>query len=115
MPDILTITLPTSVSKTEIAEISQALKKVQAVESVQETTSRGVDPATAKIWIEVAVGVVGLVSAAIPVIKEIITMIRGKGISGAQIKLPNGTEISVDNASSEEIEKIIKMTEQKQV
>jgi hypothetical protein len=113
MPDLLTITLPNSVSQTEIAEIAQALKEVQAVESVQETTSRGLDPATIKVWIEVAVGVIGFLSAAMPVIKKVIATIRGKGITGAKIKLPNGTEISVDNASSEEIEKILKATEQK--
>jgi len=35
-------------------------------------------------------------------------MIHGKGIPGAKIKLLDGAEISVDNASSEEIEKILK-------
>jgi hypothetical protein len=113
MPDLLTITLPNSVSKTEIAEIAQSLKEAQAVESVQEKTSRGVDPATIKVWIEVAIGVVGFISAAMPVIKNVIATIRNKGISGAKIKLPNGTEISVDNANPEEIEKILKATEQK--
>lgn len=113
MPDILTITLPNSVTKTEIAEITQVLKEAQAVESVQETTSRGLDPATIKVWIEVAIGVVGFVSAAMPLIKKVIATIRGKGITGAKIKLPNGTEISVDNASPEQIEKILKATEQK--
>jgi hypothetical protein len=113
MPDILTITLPGSISEADIAEIAQALKEIQAVESVQETAPRGVDPATVKVWIEVAIGVVGFVSAAMPVIKKVIAMIRGKGISGAKIKLPNGAEISVDNASPEEIEKILKAMEKK--
>jgi cell division protein FtsX len=116
MPDKLTITLPGSISAADIAEITQALKEIQAVESVKDTRSpvqRGVDPATLKVWVEIAVGVVGFVSAAMPLIKKVIATIRGKGISGAKIKLPNGTEISVDNASHEEIEKILKAMEKK--
>ncbi|MCI0691366.1 hypothetical protein L0337_05090 [candidate division KSB1 bacterium] len=116
MPDILTIALPGSISEAEIAEITQALKEIQAVESVKDTRSpvqRGVDPATIKVWIEVAIGVIGFISAAMPLIKKVIAMIRNKGISGAKIKLPNGTEISVDNASPEEIEKILKAMEKK--
>lgn len=116
MPDILTIALPGSISEAEIAEITQALKEIQAVESVKDTrppVQRGVDPATIKVWIEVAIGVIGFISAAMPLIKKVIATIRGKGISGAKIKLPNGTEISVDNASPEEIEKILKAMEKK--
>ncbi len=117
MPDILTIALPGSISEADIAEITQALKEIQAVESVKDTRSpvqRSVDPATIKVWIEVAIGVVGFVSAAMPLIKKVIAMIRNKGIAGAKIKLPSGAEISVDNASPEEIEKILKAMEQKQ-
>jgi hypothetical protein len=116
MPDILTIALPGSVSEADIAEITQTLKEIQTVESVKDTRSpvqRSVDPATIQVWIEVAVSVVGFISAAMPLIKKVIATIRGKGITGAKIKLPNGTEISVDNASSEEIEKILKAAEQK--
>ncbi len=116
MPDILTIALPDSISEADIAEITQAIKEIQAVESVKDTGSpvpRGVDPATIRVWIEIAVGVVGFVSAAMPLIKKIITLIRGKGISGANIKLPSGAEISVDNATSKEIEKILQAMEQK--
>lgn len=111
MPDTLTITLPGSISDAEIAEISQTLKEDQAVESVQETTPRGVDPATVKVWIEIAVGVVSFISAAMPLIKKVIATIRHKGITGAKIKLPSGAEISVDSANPEEIEKILKAME----
>jgi hypothetical protein len=116
MPDTLTITLPGSISTADIAEITQALKEIQAVESVKDTRSpaqRGVDPATIKVWIEVAISVAGFISAAMPLIKKVIAMIRSKGISGAKIKLPTGAEISVDNASPEEIEKILKAMEKK--
>jgi cell division protein FtsX len=93
MPDTLTITLPGSISAADIAEITQALKEIQAVESVKDIrppTQRGVDPATIKVWIEVAIGVVGFVSAAMLLIKKVIATIRGKGISGAKIKLLQG-------------------------
>jgi hypothetical protein len=116
MPDTLTVTLPGSISAADIAEITQALKEIQAVESLKDTgppVQRGVDPATIKVWIEVAISVAGFISAAMPLIKKIIATIRGKGITGAKIKLPNGTEISVDNASHEEIEKILKAMEKK--
>jgi hypothetical protein len=110
MSEQLTILLPLSVAGEELAAMTQSIKEIQAVESIQERrppVTRGVDPATLKAWMEVTISVVGLVSAALPLIKKIIAMIRTKGIVGAKIKLPSGAEISVDNATSEEIEKIV--------
>jgi len=112
----LTIMLPNSISADEVAAIAQTLKETQSVSSVKERqpdVTRGVDPATLKTWFEVAIGVAGFVSAALPLIKKIVAMIRTKGILGAKIKLPSGAEISVDNATSEEIEKIVEAIQKK--
>jgi hypothetical protein len=109
MSDRVTIMLPSSISNDDMAAITQELKEVESIESVKAKrppVTRSVDPATLKTWIEVAIAVAGLVSAALPLIKRIVAMIRNKGIIGAKIKLPGGAEISVDNATSEEIEKI---------
>jgi hypothetical protein len=116
MSEQLTVMLPPSVADEELAAMLQSIKEVQDVESLQERrppVARGVDPATLKTWIEVAISVVGAISAGLPLIKKIIAMIRTKGILGAKIKLPSGAEISVDNATSEEIEKIVAAIKQK--
>ena len=34
-------------------------------------------------------------------------MIRGKGVTGAKIELPDGTKIEVDNASVDDIERLL--------
>jgi len=109
MSDQITLVLPNSISNDEMAAITQSLKEFQSVKSVREkrpTVTRGVDPATLKNWIEVAISVAGVVGAALPFIKEAIAMIRAKGIVGAKIKLPSGAQISVDYATAEEVEKI---------
>ncbi len=35
-------------------------------------------------------------------------MIRGRGVQGAKIELPNGTTIAVDSASVEDVERLVR-------
>jgi hypothetical protein len=49
----------------------------------------------------------------VPIVKKVIETIRGKGISGAKIKLPNGVEVAVDNASADEIERLLQAVGEK--
>jgi hypothetical protein len=47
------------------------------------------------------------VGTALPVVQKIVELLRGRGVSGATIELPDGTKISVDNASAADIEHIL--------
>jgi hypothetical protein len=108
MENKLTISLPATVSKEEIESIQNALKEIEAVVDAGTASSRGIDPATVMVWFEVAGGILGAISTAILVFQRIRAMIRGKGITGATIRFADGTEISVDNATPEEIERILR-------
>ncbi len=63
--------------------------------------------AGALILVKVIGGALSDVAAALPVIRKIVETIRGAGVTGAEIELPNGAKISVDNASVDDIERLI--------
>jgi len=107
MSDVFTITLPSSVSENEVEAIEQALKQIESVEDAGSVTTRQLDPATITIWIGVAGAILGVASKGTTIIQRVVEIFRGKGISGAKIKLPNGAEIAVDNASASEIERLM--------
>ncbi len=113
MQDIFKIALPASVSEKDIADLQDTLKTLDAVADAGADPDRGVDPASIMVWVQVVGGVLGAAGAAVPIIKKVAEIIRGKGISGAKIKLPNGAEIAVDNASLNEIERLLRTAKQK--
>jgi hypothetical protein len=113
MQDLFTIILPDNALEKDIEAIQDTLKTLDEVSDTGVDTNRGLDAASIMVWVELVSGVLGAVSTAVPIVKKVIAMIRGKGISGAKIKLPNGVEISVDNASADEIGRLLQAVAQK--
>ena len=113
MQDNFTITLPSTVSDDEMEALQTALREEESVEDTGSMAARGIDPGNITLWVQVASSVLGVVGTAVPIIQKVVRMIRGKGITGATIKLPSGAEISVDNASAAEIEKLLQAVGQK--
>lgn len=107
MCDSIQISFPSSAPRAEVDTIQNMLKNLNEIQDAGSIASRSVDPASIMIWIQVVSGMLGLVATGMPVIEKIIKMIRSKGISGAIIKLPNGTELPVDNASGSDIAKLL--------
>lgn len=107
MVEILTITLPSTTSEDDMETILNTVKEIHGVEDADSITEMGVDPGTLMLWVQVAGAAVGVAGAAVPIIKQVIEMIRGKGISGAKITLPNGAVISADTASAAELERLM--------
>ena len=91
----------------ELRSLRDGLGGLEGVEDTVSMDTRGVDAATAMLWVQVAAGVIGAVGSALPVIRSVVEMVRGKGIRGAKIRLPNGVEISVDEATPQELERLI--------
>jgi hypothetical protein len=83
--------------------------EVEGLDDVEETSSateRSVIGA-ALLVVSVAGPVLEHVATAVPVVQKIIEAVRGRGVTGATIELPDGTKISVDNASAEDIERLL--------
>jgi len=113
MKDVFMINLPSSTSKSDVELIQNMLKQIDSVEDAVHKTTRVLDPVSITVLVTLVGSILGVVGTAVPIICKIVETIRGKGISGAKIKLANGNEISVDNASVSEIERIMKASEQK--
>jgi hypothetical protein len=101
MTEVVSIVLPEQVSEDDAQEIQNFLKNVDGIEDAGSISSRSMaDPASITLWIEVASGILGLVSTAVPVIQNLMEIFRKKNLPAAKIKLPDGTEIEFDKDSS---------------
>ena len=101
MTEVVSIVLPEQVSEDDAQEIQDILKTVDGIEDAGSISTRSMaDPASITLWIEVASGILGLVSTAVPVIQNLMEIFRKKNLPAAKIKLPDGTEIEFDKDSS---------------
>jgi hypothetical protein len=106
--DLLHIVVPgQGEAHSDIDTLQREFETLDGVAAADSVATRSLEPATAMIVIQLISGVLGAVATAVPLIQKIREVIRGKGISGAIIKLPNGVEISIDNATATEIERIL--------
>jgi hypothetical protein len=103
MSDVLEIELPESVPPEDVAGLEQALRQLDEVEDAGPTETRAIDPVSIGLWLSVATDALALA----PALGKIVGLIRGRGIEGAKLKLPDGTEISVDRASVADIERLL--------
>ena len=110
MTEVVSIVLPEQVSEDDAQEIQDFLKNVDGIEDAGSISTRSMaDPASITLWVEVASGILGLVSTAVPVIQNLMEILRKKNLPAAIIKLPDGTEIVFDkNSSPDEIANMIR-------
>ena len=106
MADALMITIPAAGSSAE--GIGEALSALPAVESAEPSRTRSFDPASVMLLVQLGGSVLGVVGTAVPIIKQIVDTIRGKGVRGAVIEFPGGGKLSVDQASVSDIERLIR-------
>jgi hypothetical protein len=107
MDEFFNIILPADTSKKDIEVIRKSIKKIDHVDSVDQITPRSLDPATVMLWVKTAGSIVSVAATAIPLIKKVIEIIRERKVPAVKIKLPKDIEISIDNTSAEEIQKIL--------
>jgi hypothetical protein len=112
MTDTLQIVVSSKGSGGALDTLTDTLKSEADIVHAGSASSRGMDPGSVMVWVQVASGVLGAVATAMPIVEKIIKVIRGNGISGATIKLPNGAEVSVDNASTKDVERLILAAQQ---
>lgn len=112
MEEILEITVPKSVSETDMETILGNVRLIKGVEDADTRTNRGVDIGILMSYVQLASGALGVVGTAIPIIQQIVKTIKSKGVTGAEIKMGDMT-IRVDNASTADIERFILALKQK--
>ena len=103
MSQVLTLKLPAGSSAETGKALEAELKAIAGVKSAGVQQTRGLDAAVVAVWF-------GLANPAMDVIKKIVDLIRGKGLTGVVIELPNnGGTVKVDSASPADLEKLLKI------
>jgi hypothetical protein len=105
MPD-LRIEFPRETAQETVGSVADELDQLDEIDETSLGTERSVLGA-ALLLVNVAGPVLQNVATAVPVVQKIVELLRGRGVSGATIELPDGTKISVDNASAADIERIL--------
>jgi len=105
---VVSIMLPDSSGESEQLALEEAIRQLDLVDDAGISVPRAIDPASVLLWVKLASTVIGGIGTAIPVIEKIVALIRGKGIRGARIELPGGARLNIDEASSAEIERLLK-------
>jgi hypothetical protein len=113
MEGLFHITLPQTVSEMDVDAIQSKVRALDVITDTGCMATRSLDPSSVMVWVQLVSGTLSLLGTAVTLIQKVIEIIRGKGISGATIKLPNGAEISVDNATASDIEKCLRAVAQK--
>ena len=102
----LSIEFPRGTPPDTVQSVADQLEQLEEVDQTDTPTERSIVGA-ALLLVNVAGPVLQNVATALPVVQKIIESIRGRGVTGATIELPDGTKISVDNASAQDIERIL--------
>jgi hypothetical protein len=102
----LSIEFPRGTPADTVQSVAAELDQLDEVDETTAPTERSVI-AAALLLVNVAGPVLQNVATAVPVVQKIIESLRGRGVTGATIELPDGTKISVDNASAEDIKRLV--------
>ncbi|MBI4313026.1 MAG: hypothetical protein HY681_14795 [Chloroflexi bacterium] len=105
---VFRVQLPKTVSKSDARALQDALKQVNGVANAGSLAARGVDPGTVMLWVQAAGGTLNAASKALPLLKQVVETIRGKSVTGVTLEFPGGMKLSVDKASPEDIERLVK-------
>jgi len=100
MANQLTIELPRETPQAEVDAIQAELKRLPDVKGTGLYSPRGVAPADLMLWVKLA-------AAAVPMITQIVDMLRKRRIERATITLPNGVKLETDKATAEEIQRLM--------
>lgn len=113
MEELFHITLSGTASKKDAEALQNEVKALDVTIDTGCMATRSLDPASIIIWVEIASATLGVLTTAATLFHKITEIIKKNKISGAKIKLPNGVEFSVDNATVTDIEKCLRSLEHK--
>ena len=98
MSDTIPLTFPDDVQAEVRRALEQELAQLDQVDDVTPVAARGIDPVAVKMWVEVA-------ALSLPVLTNIVTLLRGRGLKNVTLTTANGT-IAVGEGSADEIRKL---------
>lgn len=107
MSKVVKVVLPQGTEEGTALDLSAELRRLEGVSGSGTTASRGLEIAALAVWLTVSSDAVGLANSAFELVQKIVDLVKGKGIQGVSIELPNGAKISVDRASAADIQKIV--------
>ena len=105
MEPALSIEFPEGTPQQAIRTVTEQLG---ALDEVEETTEPRSVVGAALLLVKVAPAVLKGAATAIPLVEKIVHLVRGAGVSGVKIELPDGTKVSVDSASAADIERLLR-------
>jgi hypothetical protein len=100
MASQLTIELSKEIPAAEVEAIQTELRQLADIKGAGVYTPKGLGPEELMIWVKLA-------GAVVPLVMQVVEMLRKRRIEKATITLPNGSKIEVDKASAEEIERLM--------
>lgn len=107
MEDAFTITLPQGVSSAEMEALQLELRDIDGVSDYGSMDALGVAPQEIMLWVQLAAGVIGAATAAVPLFEKLQGLFRKRGIRGAQVTLADGTIISFDDVDADELKVLL--------
>ena len=102
------IELPKGSSRVESKAIAADLRQLGDIEDAGTMEARSIDPQQVALWVQASSTALGAIGTAVPVIQNVVGLIRGKGIKGARIILPNGIEFAADEVSAKDLQTLLK-------
>jgi hypothetical protein len=93
-----------------LAEIQEELRALDGVQSTGGQT-RSIDPASLDLWVKLAASAISTVGTAVPVLTAIVKVLRKRGVRNTTIELKDGTKIVVENATADDIRRIVETTQ----
>jgi hypothetical protein len=104
------ITFPSGTSRETVDAIVSDVRAIgDEVGGAGTRTTKGPVTDTILAWVQVASPVVGVAGAVTGVVSKVVELIRGSGVSGAVLTLPDGGVVQVDHASAEDIERLVRV------
>jgi hypothetical protein len=107
MTDSITLILPKEVPTRIVADLESELGAMGEVAEASEVRTRTIDVASIMLVLTLVSDALGVTSLAVDLFQKIAGRMKSKGISGAEIELPNGVRIKLDSASVNDIQQII--------
>ena len=107
MKDTVTLLLPGDLSEAELTEIMGEIKGMDEIDEAGSSTTRSIELATLMVWIGFAADALGTAAAAADLFKKIFGKLKSRGVTNAQVELPNGVKINLESASIEDIKDIV--------
>ena len=106
MSDRIKLEVPSDSEGGVVEELRNELGTLEEVEGVSGA-QRSIDAGTITMILQIAGTAFATAGAALPVLERVIGIFRRKKVTGATIELPDGTKISVDNTTPEQLQELL--------